>query len=131
MEEVILSGLPKKKLLDKKTRFFIKPHRPLRHRAGPDGRDSASPPANHRRHLRGQWAATAAGAFLRQGPRRSTSKVGSLAAYMGRYIASKTSWPPAWAERCCEVQVAYAIGVARAPSASWVDTFAAPARSPR
>ncbi len=113
MEEVILSGLPKK-LLDKKTRFFINPTGRFVI-GGPMG-DSGVTGRKIIVDTYGGMGRHGGGAFSGKDP----SKVDRSAAYMGRYIA-KNVVAAGLAERC-EVQVAYAIGVAE-PVSVLVDTF--------
>ena len=91
------------------------PHRQVRDRR-PDGRLGPHRPQDHRRHLR------------RRGPPRrrlpspgkDPSKVDRSAAYAARYVA-KNVVAAGLADRC-EVQVAYAIGVAH-PVSVMVETF--------
>jgi S-adenosylmethionine synthetase len=93
-DEVIARALPKR-LLDKKTKIFINPT--IVDTYGGMGRHGG-------------------GAFSGKDP----SKVDRSAAYMGRYIA-KNVVSAGLAQRC-EVQVAYAIGVAE-PVSVMVETF--------
>jgi S-adenosylmethionine synthetase len=90
------------------------PDGPVRHRR-PGGRRGPDRPQDHRRHLR------------RHGPPRrrrvlgkDPSKVDRSAAYAARYVA-KNIVAAGLADRC-EVQVAYAIGVAH-PVSVMVETF--------
>ncbi|MGC4121953.1 MAG: methionine adenosyltransferase [Myxococcales bacterium] len=113
MEEVILAGLPKK-LLDKKTKFFINPTGRFVI-GGPMG-DSGVTGRKIIVDTYGGMGRHGGGAFSGKDP----SKVDRSAAYMGRYIA-KNVVAAGLADRC-EVQVAYAIGVAE-PVSVLVDTF--------
>ena len=72
----------------------------------PDGRYRLDRAQDHRRHLRG-WAPHGGGAFSGKDP----TKVDRSAAYAARYVA-KNVVAAGLADRC-QVQVAYAIGVAR------------------
>ena len=112
-EEVILKALPKK-LLDRKTRFFINPTGRFVI-GGPMG-DSGLTGRKIIVDTYGGMGRHGGGAFSGKDP----SKVDRSAAYMGRYIA-KNVVAAGLAERC-EVQVSYAIGVAD-PVSVMVDTF--------
>ncbi|HET9156161.1 MAG TPA: methionine adenosyltransferase [Myxococcaceae bacterium] len=112
-EEVILKALPKK-LLDRKTRFFINPTGRFVI-GGPMG-DSGLTGRKIIVDTYGGMGRHGGGAFSGKDP----SKVDRSAAYMGRYIA-KNVVAAGLAERC-EVQVSYAIGVAD-PVSVMVETF--------
>jgi S-adenosylmethionine synthetase len=103
MEEVILGALPKK-LLDRKTRYFINPTGRFVI-GGPMG-DSGVTGRKIIVDTYGGMGRHGGGAFSGKDP----SKVDRSAAYMGRYIA-KNVVAAGLAARC-EVQIAYAIGVA-------------------
>ncbi|HVE87899.1 MAG TPA: methionine adenosyltransferase [Myxococcales bacterium] len=113
MEEVIHKSLPKK-LLDKKTKFFINPTGRFVI-GGPMG-DSGVTGRKIIVDTYGGMGRHGGGAFSGKDP----SKVDRSAAYMGRYIA-KNVVAAGLAARC-EVQVSYAIGVAE-PVSVMVDTF--------
>jgi hypothetical protein len=81
------------------------PDRPLRHRR-PAGRLRPDRPQDHRRHLR-RRCPHGGGAFSGKDP----SKVDRSAAYAARYVAKNIV--AAGLARQCQVQVAYAIGVAK------------------
>jgi S-adenosylmethionine synthetase len=112
-EEVILKALPKK-LLDRKTRFFINPTGRFVI-GGPMG-DSGLTGRKIIVDTYGGMGRHGGGAFSGKDP----SKVDRSAAYMGRYIA-KNVVAAGLAARC-EVQVSYAIGVAE-PVSVMVETF--------
>jgi S-adenosylmethionine synthetase len=112
-EEVINKALPKK-LLDRKTRFFINPTGRFVI-GGPMG-DSGLTGRKIIVDTYGGMGRHGGGAFSGKDP----SKVDRSAAYMGRYIA-KNVVAAGLAERC-EVQVSYAIGVAE-PVSVMVETF--------
>ena len=90
------------------------PDRAVRRRR-PDGRHRPHRPQDHRRHLR-RLGPHGGGAFSGKDP----TKVDRSAAYAARYVA-KNVVAAGLADRC-EVQVAYAIGVAH-PVSIVVDTF--------
>jgi S-adenosylmethionine synthetase len=113
MEDVILKALPKK-LLDKKTKFFINPTGRFVI-GGPMG-DSGVTGRKIIVDTYGGMGRHGGGAFSGKDP----SKVDRSAAYMGRYIAKNVV--AAGLARKCEVQVSYAIGVAE-PVSVMVDTF--------
>jgi S-adenosylmethionine synthetase len=113
MEEVIQKALPKK-LLDKKTKYFINPTGRFVI-GGPMG-DSGVTGRKIIVDTYGGMGRHGGGAFSGKDP----SKVDRSAAYMGRYIA-KNVVAAGLAARC-EVQVSYAIGVAE-PVSVMVDTF--------
>jgi S-adenosylmethionine synthetase len=113
MEEVIVKALPKK-LLDGKTRFHINPTGRFVV-GGPMG-DTGVTGRKIIVDTYGGMGRHGGGAFSGKDP----SKVDRSAAYMGRYIA-KNVVAAGLASRC-EVQVAYAIGVAD-PVSVMVDTF--------
>src|SRR5512137_646961 len=112
-EEVIARALPRK-LLDKKTRIFINPTGRFVV-GGPMG-DTGVTGRKIIVDTYGGMGRHGGGAFSGKDP----SKVDRSAAYMGRYIA-KNVVAAGLAARC-EVQVAYAIGVAQ-PVSVMVDTF--------
>jgi S-adenosylmethionine synthetase len=113
MDEVILKALPKK-LLDKKTKFFINPTGRFVI-GGPMG-DSGVTGRKIIVDTYGGMGRHGGGAFSGKDP----SKVDRSAAYMCRYIAKNVV--AAGLAKRCEVQVAYAIGVAD-PVSVLVDTF--------
>jgi S-adenosylmethionine synthetase len=113
MEEVILAALPRK-LIDAKTRFHINPTGRFVV-GGPMG-DTGVTGRKIIVDTYGGMGRHGGGAFSGKDP----SKVDRSAAYMGRYIA-KNVVAAGLASRC-EVQVAYAIGVAD-PVSVMVDTF--------
>jgi len=113
MDEVILPALPKK-LLDKKTKYFINPTGRFVI-GGPMG-DSGVTGRKIIVDTYGGMGRHGGGAFSGKDP----SKVDRSAAYMGRYIA-KNVVAAGLAARC-EVQIAYAIGVAE-PVSVLVETF--------
>ena len=112
-EEVIAKALPKK-LLDKKTKIFINPTGRFVI-GGPMG-DTGVTGRKIIVDTYGGMGRHGGGAFSGKDP----SKVDRSAAYMGRYIA-KNVVAAGLASRC-EVQVAYAIGVAE-PVSVMVETF--------
>jgi S-adenosylmethionine synthetase len=113
MEDVILKTLPKK-LLDKKTKYFINPTGRFVV-GGPMG-DSGLTGRKIIVDTYGGMGRHGGGAFSGKDP----SKVDRSAAYMGRYIAKNVV--AAELARRCEVQISYAIGVAE-PVSVMVDTF--------
>jgi len=113
MEEVIQKALPKR-LMDKKTKFFINPTGRFVI-GGPMG-DSGVTGRKIIVDTYGGMGRHGGGAFSGKDP----SKVDRSAAYMGRYIAKNVV--AAGLARRCEVQVSYAIGVAE-PVSVMVDTF--------
>ncbi|MBS2029804.1 MAG: methionine adenosyltransferase [Deltaproteobacteria bacterium] len=113
MDEVILKALPKK-LIDKKTKFFINPTGRFVI-GGPMG-DSGVTGRKIIVDTYGGMGRHGGGAFSGKDP----SKVDRSAAYMCRYIAKNVV--AAGLAKRCEVQVAYAIGVAD-PVSVLVDTF--------
>jgi len=100
--------------LSKKVKFFINPtggsssEDPTATRGSPDARSSST--------RTGDTAATEAGRSSGKDP----SKVDRSAAYMARYVAKNVV--AAGLARKCEVQLAYAIGVAE-PVSILVETF--------
>jgi S-adenosylmethionine synthetase len=112
-DEVIAKALPKK-LLDKKTKVFINPTGRFV-TGGPMG-DTGVTGRKIIVDTYGGMGRHGGGAFSGKDP----SKVDRSAAYMGRYIAKNVV--AAGLARRCEVQVAYAIGVAE-PVSVMVDTF--------
>jgi S-adenosylmethionine synthetase len=118
-EEVIAKALPRK-LIDRKTRIFINPTGRFVI-GGPMG-DTGVTGRKIIVDTYGGMGRHGGGAFSGKDP----SKVDRSAAYMGRYIA-KNVVAAALARRC-EVQVAYAIGVAE-PVSVMVDTFGTGAAS--
>jgi len=112
-EQVIAKALPKR-LLDKKTKIFINPTGRFVI-GGPMG-DTGVTGRKIIVDTYGGMGRHGGGAFSGKDP----SKVDRSAAYMGRYIAKNVV--AAGLARRCEVQVAYAIGVAD-PVSVMVDTF--------
>jgi S-adenosylmethionine synthetase len=112
-EEVIAKALPKK-LLDRKTKIFINPTGRFVI-GGPMG-DSGVTGRKIIVDTYGGMGRHGGGAFSGKDP----SKVDRSAAYMGRYIAKNVV--AAGLAKRCEVQVAYAIGVAD-PVSVMVETF--------
>lgn len=113
MEHVILPVLPKEYLTDE-TKYFINPTGRFVV-GGPQG-DSGHTGRKIIVDTYGGYARHGGGAFSGKDP----TKVDRSAAYAGRYVA-KNIVAAGLAERC-EVQVAYAIGVAK-PVSVRVDTF--------
>lgn len=113
MEEVILPTLPKK-LLDKKTKYWINPTGRFVV-GGPHG-DAGLTGRKIIVDTYGGMGRHGGGAFSGKDP----SKVDRSAAYFARYVA-KNIVAAKLAKRC-EVQVAYAIGVAK-PMGVYVTTF--------
>ena len=112
-EEVISKALPKK-LVDAKTRFFINPTGRFVI-GGPMG-DSGVTGRKIIVDTYGGMGRHGGGAFSGKDP----SKVDRSAAYMMRYVAKNVV--AAGLARRCEVQVAYAIGIAE-PVSVHVETF--------
>ncbi len=112
-EEVIAKALPKK-LIDRKTKIFINPTGRFVI-GGPMG-DTGVTGRKIIVDTYGGMGRHGGGAFSGKDP----SKVDRSAAYMGRHIAKNVV--AAGLARRCEVQVAYAIGVAE-PVSVMVDTF--------
>ncbi len=112
-EAVIYKALPKR-LLDRKTKFFINPTGRFVI-GGPMG-DTGVTGRKIIVDTYGGMGRHGGGAFSGKDP----SKVDRSAAYMGRYIAKNVV--AAGLARRCEVQVAYAIGVAQ-PVSVMVETF--------
>jgi S-adenosylmethionine synthetase len=112
-EEVIAKALPKK-LVDKRTKVFINPTGRFVI-GGPMG-DTGVTGRKIIVDTYGGMGRHGGGAFSGKDP----SKVDRSAAYMGRYIAKNVV--AAGLARRCEVQVAYAIGVAE-PVSVMVETF--------
>jgi len=112
-EEVIAKALPKR-LVDKRTKMFINPTGRFVI-GGPMG-DTGVTGRKIIVDTYGGMGRHGGGAFSGKDP----SKVDRSAAYMGRYIAKNVV--AAGLARRCEVQVAYAIGVAD-PVSVMVDTF--------
>jgi S-adenosylmethionine synthetase len=112
-EEVIAKALPKK-LMDKKTKVFLNPTGRFVI-GGPMG-DTGVTGRKIIVDTYGGMGRHGGGAFSGKDP----SKVDRSAAYMGRYIAKNLV--AAGLARRCEVQVAYAIGVAE-PVSVMVDAF--------
>src|SRR5512137_3045347 len=110
---VIEKALPKR-LLDRKTKIHINPTGRFVI-GGPMG-DTGVTGRKIIVDTYGGMGRHGGGAFSGKDP----SKVDRSAAYMGRYIAKNLV--AAWLATCCEVQVAYAIGVAD-PVSVMVDTF--------
>lgn len=113
MEEVILPTLPKK-LIDKKTKYWINPTGRFVV-GGPHG-DAGLTGRKIIVDTYGGMGRHGGGAFSGKDP----SKVDRSAAYFARYVA-KNIVAAKLAKRC-EVQVAYAIGVAK-PMGVYVTTF--------
>ncbi|MFN0064141.1 MAG: methionine adenosyltransferase [Myxococcaceae bacterium] len=113
MEDVIVRALPKK-MLDKKTRYFINPTGRFVI-GGPMG-DSGLTGRKIIVDTYGGMGRHGGGAFSGKDP----SKVDRSAAYMGRHIAKNVV--AAKLAKRCEVQVSYAIGVAE-PVSVFVETF--------
>ena len=113
MDDVILKALPKK-MIDKKTKFFINPTGRFVI-GGPMG-DSGVTGRKIIVDTYGGMGRHGGGAFSGKDP----SKVDRSAAYMCRYVAKNVV--AAGLAKRCEVQVAYAIGVAE-PVSVMVDTF--------
>jgi S-adenosylmethionine synthetase len=113
LEQVIFKALPKR-LLDKKTKFHINPTGRFVV-GGPMG-DTGVTGRKIIVDTYGGMGRHGGGAFSGKDP----SKVDRSAAYMGRYVA-KNVVAAGLASRC-EVQIAYAIGVAD-PVSVMVDTF--------
>jgi S-adenosylmethionine synthetase len=118
-EEVIAKALPKK-LVDRKTKVFINPTGRFVI-GGPMG-DTGVTGRKIIVDTYGGMGRHGGGAFSGKDP----SKVDRSAAYMGRYIAKNVV--AAGLARRCEVQVAYAIGVAE-PVSVMVETFGTGATS--
>jgi S-adenosylmethionine synthetase len=112
-EEVIAKALPRK-LIDRKTKVFINPTGRFVI-GGPMG-DTGVTGRKIIVDTYGGMGRHGGGAFSGKDP----SKVDRSAAYMGRHIAKNVV--AAGLARRCEVQVAYAIGVAQ-PVSVMVDTF--------
>ena len=112
-EEVIAKALPRK-LIDRKTKIFINPTGRFVI-GGPMG-DTGVTGRKIIVDTYGGMGRHGGGAFSGKDP----SKVDRSAAYMGRYIAKNVV--AAGLARRCEVQVAYAIGVAE-PVSVMIDTF--------
>jgi S-adenosylmethionine synthetase len=112
-DEVIAKALPKK-LIDRKTKIFINPTGRFVI-GGPMG-DTGVTGRKIIVDTYGGMGRHGGGAFSGKDP----SKVDRSAAYMGRYIAKNVV--AAGLAKRCEVQVAYAIGVAE-PVSVMVDTF--------
>ncbi len=112
-ESVIAKALPKR-LIDRKTKIFINPTGRFVI-GGPMG-DTGVTGRKIIVDTYGGMGRHGGGAFTGKDP----SKVDRSAAYMGRYIAKNVV--AAGLARRCEVQVAYAIGVAE-PVSVMVDTF--------
>ena len=109
LEHVIKPGHPRRPAGRQGHQLLRQPHRPLRHRR-PAGRHRPDRPQDHRRHLRRLLPATAAAPSPARTPPRSTAPPPTWPA-----TSPRTSSPPAWPTRC-EVQLAYAIGVAHPTS---------------
>ncbi|MBZ4654874.1 MAG: S-adenosylmethionine synthetase, partial [Peptococcaceae bacterium] len=113
MEEVIMKVVPKD-LIDRKTRYFINPTGRFVV-GGPQG-DSGLTGRKIIVDTYGGMARHGGGAFSGKDP----TKVDRSAGYAARYVA-KNIVAAGLAEKC-EIQLAYAIGVAR-PVSIMVDTF--------
>jgi S-adenosylmethionine synthetase len=113
MDDVIKKTLPSK-LLDKKTKYYINPTGRFVI-GGPMG-DSGVTGRKIIVDTYGGMGRHGGGAFSGKDP----SKVDRSAAYMGRYVAKNIV--AAGLARRCEVQIAYAIGVAE-PVSVMVETF--------
>jgi S-adenosylmethionine synthetase len=103
IEEIIKPVLPKEWLQGHQVPD--QPHRPLRHRR-PAGRLRPDRPQDHRRHLRRRLPARRR-RLQRQGPDQG----GPLGRLRRRYVAKNIV--AAGLARQCQIQVAYAIGVAK------------------
>jgi S-adenosylmethionine synthetase len=112
-DEVIVKALPRK-LVDRRTKIFINPTGRFVI-GGPMG-DTGVTGRKIIVDTYGGMGRHGGGAFSGKDP----SKVDRSAAYMGRYIAKNVV--AAGLARRCEVQIAYAIGVAE-PVSVMVDTF--------
>ena len=104
-EEIIKPVLPKE-WLTADTKYLINPTGPLRRRR-PAGRLRPDRPQDHCRHLRRRLPARRR-RLQRQGPVQG----GPLVPPMLHVTWPRTWSPPGWRKQC-QVQVAYAIGVAR------------------
>jgi S-adenosylmethionine synthetase len=113
IEEIVKPVLPKK-WLDKKTKYFINPTGAFEI-GGPVG-DAGLTGRKIIVDTYGGMARHGGGAFSGKDP----SKVDRSAAYAGRYVA-KNIVAAGLAARC-EIQIAYAIGIAR-PVSVHIDTF--------
>jgi S-adenosylmethionine synthetase len=113
IEEIVKPVLPKK-WLDKKTKYFINPTGAFEI-GGPVG-DAGVTGRKIIVDTYGGMARHGGGAFSGKDP----SKVDRSAAYAGRYVA-KNIVAAGLAARC-EIQIAYAIGIAK-PVSVYVDTF--------
>ncbi|WP_024832766.1 methionine adenosyltransferase [Ruminiclostridium josui] len=113
MEHVIIPVIPKE-LLDEKTKYFINPTGRFVV-GGPQG-DSGLTGRKIIVDTYGGYARHGGGAFSGKDP----TKVDRSAAYAARYVAKNIV--AAGIARKCEVQLAYAIGVAK-PVSILVDTF--------
>ena len=101
-------------LMDNDTKIYVKPHRPLRG-GGPQGDSGLTGPEDHRGHLRRQRPPRRR-RLLRQGSHQG----GPLRGLCRRWVAKNVV--AAGLAKRCQVQLAYAIGVAK-PVSVRVDTF--------
>ena len=120
MEEVIKKVLPAE-LVDEKTKYFINPTGKFVI-GGPMG-DCGLTGRKIIVDTYGGQGSHGGGAFSGKDP----SKVDRSASYMGRYVAKNIV--AAKLARCCEVQIAYAIGVAE-PVSVMINTFGTGAIEP-
>ena len=113
-EQVIRAVIPAG-WLDERTKMYINPTGRFEV-GGPQGDSGPDRPQDHRGHLRRLLPARGGGCFSGKDP----TKVDRSASYMARYIC-KNVVKAGLCDRC-ELQVAYAIGVAK-PVSLYVNTF--------